>query len=377
MGKKSKAPPPPDYTKLAEQTAASNKAAMDQQTVSNRPNQNNPYGSSQWEQGPGGQWTQNVTLNPAEQAQLDRQRGLQAGMTTAASGLLGNATDSLSKPLTAEGLPGMTGYDPSKLAQVDPNSMKGGIPGMGSLQADPFTMDAAGNSKEIQDAWMSRLAPQREQQRNMEIQRLKNQGLTEGSDAFNSGMERLDRGDVDAQNQALLHGVQEYGNVFNRGLQSNQNNFGQNAAVANFGNQSNAQGFGQNAQTQAMLAALRGQQFGEQGQMAGLNDRQRLQGLQERQMLRQQPLNDLNQLMGGSVQNPVFGNFANAGNSGGTNYSGAGQDQYKAAMDDYNAGQARNSNMWGGLMGLGGSFLGGPAGGMLGSALGSYFKPGG
>jgi len=81
--------------------------------------------------------------------------------------------------------------------------------------------------------------------------------------------------------------------------------------------------------------------------------------------------------MGGSVQNPVFNNFANAGNAGGTNYSGAGQDQYQASMNNYNADQARGSNMWGGLMGLGGSFLGGPAGGMLGSALGSYFKPGG
>ena len=377
MGKKSKAPPPPDYTKLAEQTAASNKAAMQDQTVANRPNQTNPYGSSQWTQGPGGQWTQNVTLNPAEQQRLDQQRQLQGSMTGAAQGLLGNAVNSLRDPLSTNGLPAMTGYDQSKLAQVDPNSMKSGIPGMGSLQANPFGMDAAGNSQDIQNAWMSRVNPDRERLRSQEIQRMKNQGLTEGSDAFNSGMERLDRGDTDAQNQALIHGTQEYGNIFNRGLQANQNNFGQNAAVANFGNQSNAQGFGQNQTTQAMLAALRGQQFGEQGQMAGLNDRQRLQGLQERQMLRQQPLNDLNQLMGGSVQNPVFNNFANAGNAGGTNYSGAGQDQYQASMNNYNADQARGSNMWGGLMGLGGSFLGGPAGGMLGSALGSYFKPGG
>jgi hypothetical protein len=38
-----------------------------EQTAANRPNQYNPYGSSEWTQGPNGQWTQNLGFNDALQ----------------------------------------------------------------------------------------------------------------------------------------------------------------------------------------------------------------------------------------------------------------------------------------------------------------------
>lgn len=65
MGSKAKAPPPPDYTKLAQEQARLQNELIDKQTANNRVNQFNPLGSVQWEQDPvTGQWVQKETWNP-------------------------------------------------------------------------------------------------------------------------------------------------------------------------------------------------------------------------------------------------------------------------------------------------------------------------
>lgn len=61
MGKQ--APAAPDYTGAAQQQAGTSAANVGAQTQANRPNQSNPFGSSQWTQGPDGQWSQNSSLN--------------------------------------------------------------------------------------------------------------------------------------------------------------------------------------------------------------------------------------------------------------------------------------------------------------------------
>lgn len=61
----------------------------------------------------------------------------------------------------------------------------------------------------------------------------------------------------------------------------------------------------------------------------------------------------------------------------GTDYLNAGNQQYQAAVNAANAQNAQRSGMISGLMGLGGSILGGPTGGMLGSSLGGLFGGGG
>jgi hypothetical protein len=124
-------------------------------------------------------------------------------------------------------------------------------------------MAARGNNKDIQDAWMSRIAPQREMARGSEIQRLKNQGITENSDAWTRALRRLDEGDTDAQNQALIHGTQEYGNEFQRGLSGNAQNFGQNLSSAGFTNQAQAQKFGQDAEGARLANAAEAQRFAQ------------------------------------------------------------------------------------------------------------------
>lgn len=78
-----KAPPPPqDYTGAAEKQAQSSQAAVGQQTQANRPNQSTDFGSTQWTQGPDGNWTQKTSLTPAMQ-------GLENNLTQQLSGSSG------------------------------------------------------------------------------------------------------------------------------------------------------------------------------------------------------------------------------------------------------------------------------------------------
>lgn len=430
MGKKSKPPPAPDYTALAKQTADSQNQQLAAQTVANRPDQYNPYGSVKWSQDPSGKWTQTTSLNPAEQELLDSNRSINLGLNKTAGGLLGQAQESLSKPLTAEGLPEWSGYDPSKLQDVDLSKLTQGLPDMGGYDTgalgeygsfDPstlsgfgkaptaglFGLDPFGNSKEIQDATYSLLSPYRQREREGEIQRLKNQGLTEDSPAFQRAIERLDQGDTDAQLKSLLAGTTEYGNAFNRGLNKSQLNFGQGmsvaelsdsqraqmaqeqlaqagllnqirgqqfgeqGAIANLADRQNDQQFGQNQAGLSLAAALRGQQFGEQGAMAGLTAQQRAQMLQEAQMLRQSPLNDLRNLMGQAPETPDFTGFATSGQGQGTDFLGAGTNQYQAALDAYNAKKASRGGLLGGIGTVGGAIVGGMLGGPMGVSIGA------
>lgn len=53
--------------------------------------------------------------------------------------------------------------------------------------------------------------------------------------------------------------------------------------------------------------------------------------------------------------------------------SGMTMDAYKDAMDKYNAEASSKSNLWGSLLGLGGSVLGGPIGGAIGGVISKKF----
>lgn len=61
MGKQ--APKPGNYTAAAEKQAQAGTQATNTQTNANRPDQNTPFGFSNWTQGPNGQWSQNTGLN--------------------------------------------------------------------------------------------------------------------------------------------------------------------------------------------------------------------------------------------------------------------------------------------------------------------------
>jgi hypothetical protein len=269
MGSKSSAPQAPDPSKTA-----STQAQYDQNTAAynaslNRYNVYTPYGSMTWNQtGTDPKtgapiYSQNVQLSPYAQQALTNTQMTQAGLSglqQQALGYVGN--EMVSNP-----------WDESKLPaqQVNPGQT-------------------------AQDAIMSRLQPQIDQQNKQFDAQMANQGIPVGSDAYEAAHRELAQQQNDMQMQAALQGIS----------------------------------VGQQARQQAIQ---------EQGYYANA------------------PLNYLNALETGSqVQTPQFQGtpsvMANA-----PNYQSAVNSNYQGQLNAYNAQTGSQNSFMGGLMNLGGSYM--------------------
>lgn len=77
---------------------------------------------------------------------------------------------------------------------------------------------------------------------------------------------------------------------------------------------------------------------------------------------RNQPLNEISALLGGSqVQTPTFGAGTNQGAIPTTDYAGLVQQNYQNQVAAYNSQQAQKQSLLGGLFGIGAAFAGNPA----------------
>ena len=193
-----------------------------------------------------------------------------------------------------------------------------------------------GAVQQIQDAMMGRLGSSLQQGRDAEMQRLKAQGITEGTPAWQAAMQSLNQKDVDSNQQALLGAMGAYGDIFNRDLQARQQGI------------SEAQLLRSNS----------------------IDDRQR--AIQEMLLQRQNPMNEYAALLRGTgVQMPSFAGYTQATGYNAPDLMGAANSQYQDAMGRYNAQQASNASAGSGigsiLGGIAGTFLGNP---MLGATLG-------
>jgi hypothetical protein len=157
------------------------------------------------------------------------------------------------------------------------------------------------------DAIMRRLGPQMKMESGQFDAQMANQGVAPGTEAYQNAKRQFDQAQNDKLTSAVVGGMQT-------GLSANQ------------------QGFNQ-AQTNLL-----------------------------------NPINMVNSLRSGNaLTNPTYANSANMGQVAGPDYLGAGTSQYNAAMNNYNAQNAQNQGFLGGLLQLGGSALGAPAGTFTGS----------
>jgi len=262
MGKAS-TPPAPDYTAAAEQTAAGNLENSRVTTKANRVNTYTPYGSLTYSQDPNDpdKWSSNIQFSPEQQQLLNQQNQTSAGL----AGLQDSATARVGQALNS---PYASVYDPTK------------------------------NTNQATDLILSRLAPQFQRDENALENKLVNQGLMRGSEAFDQAMNQFGQHKNDAYTQAALQGI----------------NLGQSQ-----------------------------QQLQYQQEMANRNA----------------PINELSAIRSGSqVTNPSFQNAPAQTYTGGANYSGAANSQYQSALDAANAQNAASGNFMNGLFSLGGSALG-------------------
>jgi hypothetical protein len=159
MGKSASAPPAPDYTAAAKETAAGNLDAARAATAANRVNQVTPYGNLDYTisgQDPYGNptWTATQSLAPAQQKLLDYQNQASLGLGELTGKGLGYVNNMLDKPFDTSQLP-TTGFNPSQ---------------------------------SYQDAYMQRLQPQITQGREALATQLANSGIPVGSEAYKRAM---------------------------------------------------------------------------------------------------------------------------------------------------------------------------------------------
>ena len=144
------------------------------------------------------------------------------------------------------------GVDPSQRQQFDPNS--------GSYFGAPNS-DFAGQGASLEQAtfqrgW-NRINPQLEEQRSAMAQRLQNQGIPIGSEAYNQEQDRFSRSRGDALENLALSSVgagrQEQGRLFGQDFASGQFNagearrqFGERLGATSFNAQEQGRGFQEN-----------------------------------------------------------------------------------------------------------------------------------
>ena len=281
MGGKSSPPPAPDYQAAAQATAKGDLEAARYATTANRPNLYTPFGNQTWANHGGDKWSSTVTVAPELQRALTSQQNVDAELSGKAQQMLGQVKVQGSE------------FDMSDVQEK-------GDPGFGAVG-------------EVQQAMMGRMREDLDYRRDGEIARLKAQGITEGSEAWNNAMRQLDRGENDASQQALL------------------------AAT------------------------------GEADRMYGRQTSARSRDIQEQAYLRGLPIQELNALLRGTdVGMPQFQQYATQATTSGPNMLGAASAQHQGALDAYNAKQAASGNFMDGLLGVGKLGISAYTGGMFG-----------
>lgn len=384
------APPPPDYAAAARATAQGNLEATRAASAANRVNQVTPYGTLTYTRNtaptfneaayksaldtynqarssyqpqtdeygnvtnrfdleapkysdfmvnpsPDEGWVATQQLSPEQQEILNYQNQTSIGLGKLAGQGLRYVENMLNTP-----------FDTSRLAPMRSN-----------VEQENFTR--AGNAPNLQtsigqnagmEGWdrasnlmMQRLDPQLQRQQEQLDAKLAAQGIPLGSEAYTRAKQDLAMQQNDLRTQAQLQAQNVQQNLFGQELQAGQ--FGNQALLAQNAAQLQNLGFN-NAQIQQM--------FANQMANANLSNQARQQGFGELSYLRNEPINTLNAVRSGAqVQSPNFVNVPLQATAAGPDYLGAANAQYANQMAGYNAQQAAQSNMMGGLMGLGGS----------------------
>lgn len=166
MGKSAPSPPPPpDPAATAAAQAAANADTARVQANLNRVNQFTPTGSIEYEQIGPDRWQSITRLSPNQQNILNLTEQAQQTYGRAANRQLGAVEDALSRPADFSTLPGIS--------------------------------DAATNRRAAADALFARVQPQLDRQRDALDARLRNQGLTPGSEAWQNAWREYSMQDND------------------------------------------------------------------------------------------------------------------------------------------------------------------------------------
>lgn len=350
-------PATPDYTGAAQATAQSSADTTEAQTVANRPDVNTPWSSQTWAATPTwdpttgtyvNQWTSNTSLVPQAQDALNSQLGVAQNQSATADTLTQQANKTLTAPLDWSNFQAM-GAAPTAQTYQNPN-LQSNINTSGVTPVDTSNTYANNAANAAFQQYTTQNQPLQDRaQTNLDTQ-LQNQGLKPGDVAYDNAMLDLRNQQSTANTQASLgatqFGIQGGQIMQGEDLANNQNEFNQAGTQATFANSA--------AQSTLQDQLASGQQtYGQQLSTSNYQDQMRQQ--QESEDLEQRGFttNEINSMLTGQqVQTGPTPQFNASGASQPTNYSGAAQNLYTAALSGSNVQNAQTSNTIGGAIGL-------------------------
>ena len=318
-------PPAPDYVGAAQTTAAGNLAAAQAATSANRVSQYTPYGSLVYTQnGVDSQgnptWRADTSLNSTGQQLLDTQNQTSLGLGQTINAQLGNVQQTM-----GQGFNPQTGPITTNAGQANLNA---------NYQTNPNYASGMQGWDQANQILQARLQPQMAQDKESQAASLANQGIVQGTKAYDNAMRTFNQGQNDLLTNSQLAGQQIGNSLFNQGITGGQ-----------FSNQALGQ---QNATNQ--------QQFANQVTNANLGNQAQQQQYNQAMTTYNMPLNTLSALRSGAqAQNPTFQNVPQQATTSGADLLGATTAAGNYNLGTYNAQQAANSNLTGGLLGLGGT----------------------
>ena len=375
MGKKATPPPVPDYKSAAEAQAVANSDAARATAKLGNPNFYGPLGN-QTVSYEGDIPTVRQTLTPDAQATLEAQQGVERSLAELGQQGVAQAKTILGTPFN----PNLPGIDTSIAESVTPVNQAAFNAGSAQRSVTGPTLQQGIDTSGIaampvnagmtgQQAIMSRLQPQLTQNENATRQRLANQGLVTGGEAYENEMRTMGQNRNDLELQAAAQGI-------NLDAMMNQQGFGQAQAQGQFGNEAQQSQFNAALQNAGMgntalqqdyqnqLAAQTAQNaaiaqnYNQQLGLAQFGNTAQQQSLDQQLALRNQPLNQITGLMSGSqIQMPQFQGYQGANIAAAPVYQGV-QDTFQGQMDQYAIRQQAKNAMTQGLMSLGGSAAG-------------------
>lgn len=358
-GKGSSAPPAPDYTGAARAQAESSKETTAMANYANRPDINTPYGSQKWTTGEATDptsgakittWTQNTTLAPEAQAALDSQLAMQQGRSDIANRLMPRAESAV-----------MSDIDYGSMAQPGQVPTQSNFQSLGA--APQLETNFRQNTPEYNQAYVQDLQnqalnymrPDQEHQQELMASKLANQGITAGSEAYNTAMRQMADQQARDKYQALNTAMAQGSQMYNNQLAGNA----QRMNAMSLGNQAigQQQGLEQNA---AQFNNTNAQNiFAQQQNIANYQNQLRQQQIAEAQQRQLQPLNNINALLTGQqVGMPQMPSFNANQASQPVNYLGAAQAQGNYNMQNAQMQNASANSATNGAFQLGGAALG-------------------
>jgi len=380
------APQPPNpYATAAAQTGTNVSTAVANSFLNNT-NQQTPTGNLNYNVTDNYSWTDPTTnqtyqiprftatqtLTPDQEAIRKRQEMAQGNLARMADTQSLRVESLLSTPFNTSSAPAggnaqnILNAPQAQLGYDAGGNIQTGLGDAGAITrdygpADNFSADRL----RVEESLNQRLDPRLQRDRAAVEQRLADQGIRYGSQAYSSAMDDWNRQSNDQRLAVTAQGGQEQQRMMDMAAQragfqnaAQQQQYQQNLGAGSFANAAQAQQNSQNAAQAGFYNAGAAQQLAQQQSGFNAQNAQRNQSLQEQYQSRNQPLNEISALMSGSqLQNPSWLNTPQS-QIATTDIGGLINQNFAQQQQNYQTANQNWQSTMGGLLGLGGNLAG-------------------